>query len=144
MTVYFVETSVAEQRGLLCQWTERLSAGEKRVQIVVDSTPSAQVIDQLLWTFSQSSFIPHLIYADGQQKLIEPVVITIGETRLAGFTAVVCDIPVSLEFMAGFETVVHFVLRDDPEKKRESRLLWQKARDMNMNPVHIAHKHQPD
>jgi DNA polymerase III subunit chi len=144
VTLYFAETTVAEQRELICQWAERLFTENTRVQIVVDSTAAAQFIDQLLWTFSQSSFIPHLIYGAEKEDLIEPVVITIGEIRLAGFSALLCDMPVDFEFMAGFETVVHFVLRDDAEKRQESRLLWQRARDMNMNPVHISYKQQPE
>lgn len=143
MTLYFVETTIAEQRELLCQWAERLSAEKKRVQIVVDSTPAAQFIDQLLWTFSQSSFLPHLIFGPGKEDPVEPVLITIGEVPLAGIDALLCDAPVGFEFMAGFETVVHFVLRDDAEKRGESRLLWQKARDMNSNPVHVSYKQQP-
>ena len=142
MTLYFVETTVTEQRPLLCDWAERFYTEKQKVQIVVDSTPAAQYIDQLLWTFSQSSFIPHLILGPDKEDLVEPVLITIGEIQIPGFTTVLCDAPVSFEFMAGFETVVHFILRDDPERRQESRLLWQRVRDMKMNPVHIAYKQQ--
>jgi DNA polymerase-3 subunit chi len=144
VTLYFVETTVAEQRGLLCRWAERFYTEKKKVQIVVDSTSAAQYIDQLLWTFSQPSFIPHLIFRSDKEALIEPVIITIGEIQIPEFTTVLCDSPVSFEFMGGFETGVHFILRDDPEKRQESRLLWQKARDLKMNPVHVSYEPQPE
>jgi DNA polymerase-3 subunit chi len=144
VTLYFVETTVSEQRDLLCRWAERFYNEKRKLQIVVDSTHAAQYIDQLLWTFSQSSFIPHLVFGPGKDNIIEPVLITIGEIQIPEFTTVLCDAPVSFEFMAGFETLVHFILRDDPEKRQESRLLWQRVRDMKMNPVHISYKQQPE
>src|SRR5271157_5503066 len=79
MSIYFVETTVAEQRELLCRWTERFYMEKKRVRIVVDSMAAGQFIDQLLWTFSQSSFIPHTIFNPGAAPPSEPVLITPGE-----------------------------------------------------------------
>ena len=143
MRVYFVETTVAEQRGLLCRWTERFYAEKKRVQIVVDSMAAAQFIDQLLWTFSQSSFIPHAILRPLAGPPGEPVLITPGEVQAAGFEAVICDCPADLEFMSRFETSVHFILKDDPERTEQSRVLWQRARDARLNPVHIPYGRAP-
>jgi DNA polymerase III subunit chi len=139
MSIYFVETTVSEQRGLLCRWTERFYMEKKRVQIVVDSIVAAQFIDQLLWTFSQSSFIPHVIFAPGGTPPAEPVLITPGEVQVAGFEAVICDCPAGLQFIGRFETAVHFILRDDTERRRQSRVLWQNARDQGLNPVHVPY-----
>ncbi|MGA2400566.1 MAG: DNA polymerase III subunit chi [Syntrophobacteraceae bacterium] len=139
MSIYFVETSVAEQRELLCRWTERFYMEKKRVRIVVDSMHAAQFIDQLLWTFSQASFIPHLIYNPGGTLPAEPVLITPGEIQLAGFEVVICDCPADLGFMITFEAAVHFILRDDTERRQQSRILWQRARDSGINPVHVPY-----
>jgi DNA polymerase-3 subunit chi len=142
MSIYFVETAVSEQRELLCRWTERFYMENKRVLIVVDSTQAAQLIDQLLWTFSQASFIPHMIFSQGNALPAEPVLITVGEFQAAGVEAVICDCPVDLEFMSSFETAVHFILRDDTERRQQSRNLWQKARDSGINPVHVPYERQ--
>jgi DNA polymerase-3 subunit chi len=85
----------------------------RKIQIAVDSTSAAQLIDQMLWTFSQSSFIPHA-FAGPENRDIpdEPVLIVIGEKRLEGFDALLCDAPVGLEFLCLFETAIHFILRD--------------------------------
>ena len=138
MSIYFVETNVAEQRALLCSWAERLFVEGRKVQIVVGSTPAAHYIDEMLWAFSQSSFVPHAIFSPEVPR-VEPVLIVFDERRIEGFDALLCDSPVSLDFMVLFETAVHFVLRDDDEKRRESRLLWQKARDMGLNPIHVPY-----
>lgn len=136
-SIYFVETTTAEQRDLLCRWTERFYSERKRVRIAVDSMAAAQLIDQLLWTFSQSSFIPHAILSPGAVQPEEPVLITSGEFRADGFDAVVCDSQADLEFMSLFESAVHFILGDDPERKQHSRGLWLRARDSGLNPIHI-------
>lgn len=139
MSIYFAETTVAEQRELLCHWTERFYMEKKRVRILVDSLAGAQFIDQLLWTFSQSSFIPHAIFSPGQTLPAEPVLITPGEFETAGFDVLVCDCPGDLEFMSRFETAVHFILKDDPERTQQSRILWQRARERRLNPVHVPY-----
>jgi DNA polymerase III subunit chi len=139
MPLYFVETGVSEQRTLLCRWAERLWSEGRRVQVAVDSTPAAQFIDQMLWTFSQPAFVPHAIFSpEEQERQVEPVLIAIGQERIEGFDALVCDAPVSLDFMRLFETAVHFVLRDDEGRRQDSRILWQRAKDSGLNPVHIA------
>ena len=111
----------------------------RRVQIVVDSMAAAQLIDQLLWTFSQSSFIPHVILSFGAPPPAEPVVITPGAFQVAGFDVVVCDCQSDIEFMGRFNEAVHFILRDDSERRQQSRVLWQRARDLGINPVHVPY-----
>ncbi|MFZ2447538.1 MAG: DNA polymerase III subunit chi [Syntrophobacteraceae bacterium] len=140
MPLLFVETSVSEQRVELCRHADRLFGEGRKVEIVVDSTSAAQYIDQLLWTFSQASFVPHAVFnPETGGPGDEPVLICIGERLIEGFDALLCDAPVGLEFMGRFETAVHFVLRDDPERRQQSRLLWQKARDLGLSPVHISY-----
>lgn len=142
MSIYFAETTVAEQSELLCRWTERFYMEKKRVQIVVDSTAAALLIDQLLWTFSQASFIPHMIFSSGGMPPAEPVLITAAEFQVAGFGALVCGRPADLEFMTRFETAVHFILRDHTEQLQQSRILWQSARDSGINPVYVPYGRQ--
>jgi len=136
--LYFVETSVSEQRVLMCRYVDRLFSEGRKVQIVVDSTSSAQFVDQVLWTFSQSSFVPHAVKGpDSRDVPDEPVLIVIGEKHIKGFDVLLCDAPASLEFMCEFERAYHFILRDDTEKRHESRLIWQKARDSGHSPIHV-------
>ena len=138
-TIYFVETAAGEQKDLLCRWTEHLYSQGKRVRIVVDSIAAAQLIDQLLWTFSQPAFVPHAILNQGAPLPEEPVVITPGQFQAGAFNALVCDCQADLEFMGQFETAVHFIPGDDLERKEQSRDLWKRARGSGLNPVHIPH-----
>jgi DNA polymerase-3 subunit chi len=139
MSIYFVETTVAEQRDFLCRWTERFYMERRRVQILVDSTADAQLIDKYLWTFSQSSFIPHVILSSGEASPEEPVLIISEAVQVTGFDTVICDCTAEAEFMSRFDTAVHFILRDDAERKQQSRALWQRTRDLGLSPVHVPY-----
>ena len=138
--IHFVETTASEQRVLLCRWVERFYEQGRRVQVICDSTPSAQLLDQVLWTFAQASFVPHSVYRGEEGELSgEPVLIVTEQVRLSGFDAVVCDCAVGLDFMADFEAGVHFVIRDDPERRNASRVLWQNLRDRGIAVRHVAY-----
>ncbi|GKT08027.1 DNA polymerase III subunit chi [Desulforhabdus sp. TSK] len=138
--IYFVETPSEKQRFLLCRWVDRFHEAGRKVQVLVDSTLAAQHLDQMLWTFAQESFIPHrVLTSKGSVDIMEPVVITVGEIVVQGFQILVCDGPPRLDFAAKYPEVVHFVLRDDPEKKQESRLLWQAAKDRGMELRHVPY-----
>ena len=138
--IYFVETRANEQRQTLCRWVERFHEEGRKVQIVSDSTMAAQHLDQLLWTYSEGSFIPHRVFnAKSLDSPPEPVVITIGEVLLEGYEVLICDGPARLDFMKQYAVAVHFILRDDEGRKQESRLLWQSARDQGVQLHHVPY-----
>lgn len=138
--IYFVETTAGEQNDCICRWTERFYLERKHVRVVVDSLADAQLIDQLLWTFSQQSFIPHKIFNSGTNQPGEPVLITPGQFPASCCEVLVCGCETELEFMNSFETAVHFILDDDPRRKQKSRLLWQGAKERGLNPIHVPYE----
>ncbi len=136
----FVETRSAEKRATLCRWVERFYEEGQRILVITDSSLSAQHLDQMLWSFSQSSFIPHRIATHPSSKpSLEPVVIVCNTVFLAGFDTAVADSPASLDFLGQFAVAVHFVLIDDADQRRESRLLWQAARDLGWSLRHVPY-----
>jgi len=133
----FVETRTDEKRKLLCKWVEHFYENGRKVQVSVDSTTAAQNIDQLLWTFSQGSFIPHKIISTATpQPFLEPVAIAVGQIKLQELDVLIADASVGLDIMEQFDLVVHFILMDDPEKRQESRLLWQAAKERGFQLQH--------
>lgn len=144
----FVETGAAEQRRVLCLWVEHFYESGSRVQVVTDSSQAARQIDEMLWTFSEESFVAHRLLgrgdvaadADGAipvADLPERVVITEGELLLDGVDVLVCDGRTGLEFMKRYPVVLHFVVRDDEERRDESRALWQRAREEGLTVRHV-------
>jgi DNA polymerase-3 subunit chi len=138
--LFFVETRSAEKRATLCRWVERFYEEGKHVLVVTDSTLAAQHLDQMLWSFSQSSFIPHRVVTHpGGQPPGEPVIILPNPMFLPGFEVVIADSHVGVEFLGQFAIAVHFVLTDDPDQRQKSRLLWQAARDHGWSLQHVQY-----
>jgi DNA polymerase III subunit chi len=137
--ILFLETRAEEKRILLCRVVEHFFDEGRKIQVLVDSTMAAQMIDNLLWTFSQGSFVPHRVVSlPLPQPIVEPVVITIGELPLQGFDILVVDERVNLETMKEYALAVHFVLKDDAEKRQESRQLWQAAKEEGFQLQHLS------
>jgi DNA polymerase-3 subunit chi len=91
---------------------------------------AAQHLDQLLWTFSEGSFVPHrIILPNASIPMPDPVVITVGESRMDSMDVLVCDVAPGLDFVQWYPVTIQFVLRDDEDRRQESRLIWQAARD---------------
>lgn len=142
-TIYFVEMRLAEQHLQFCRWIERYHEQGLRAQIAVESTLTAQHLDQLLWTFSQASFIPHRILGsfDGGE-VREPVIITVGEIFVPGFPVLLCEAPVSLELMGRYEIAIHAVALEDEERRQESRRMWQAGKERGLVLSHIPYAKQ--
>jgi DNA polymerase III subunit chi len=60
-----------------CRLIERLYQAGRRVTVWVADAGRAAVLDQYLWTFAQSSFVPHVLW-DGSGELDEPVAVVTG------------------------------------------------------------------
>jgi DNA polymerase-3 subunit chi len=57
---YVLKSAAAKQRWTFaCRLTEKAYLRDLRVVIVSDTLADAQALDDLLWTFSERSFIPH-------------------------------------------------------------------------------------
>jgi DNA polymerase-3 subunit chi len=136
----FLETKAAEQRALLCQWVEFFYEAGNKTQVLADSSMAAQHLDQMLWTFSQPSFIPHRVLSGRDASNVqEPVVITVGELRLPDWDVLICDGSARLELMVFYPVAIHFIILDDQDRRGESRLLWQQGKDRGVELRHIAY-----
>ena len=64
---YVLKSGSSQQRwAFACRLTEKAYLRDFRVVIVSSSSTDSLALDDLLWTFSERSFIPHQICADGQ------------------------------------------------------------------------------
>ena len=79
--VIFIILSGTNKNRLICDLAEKFYYAKKRVIISINDKEEAKNYDQLLWTWKQSSFIPHVFIDSIQDRPEEPVVITskIGE-----------------------------------------------------------------
>jgi DNA polymerase-3 subunit chi len=59
---YVLKSSTAKQRWTFaCRLTEKAYLRDLKVVLLSETAADAEVIDELLWTFSERSFVPHQI-----------------------------------------------------------------------------------
>ncbi|HEV7610831.1 MAG TPA: DNA polymerase III subunit chi [Steroidobacteraceae bacterium] len=62
---YVLKSAAANHRfAFACRLTEKAYLRDLRIVIVNDTLSDAKVLDDLLWTFNERSFIPHRICLD--------------------------------------------------------------------------------
>lgn len=77
---YVLSSGAADARLVLaCRIAEKAFKLEQKVLINTDSRMDASRLDELLWTFSQGSFVPHRVIGSDSGPGIEPVLIGYGE-----------------------------------------------------------------
>jgi DNA polymerase-3 subunit chi len=101
-----------------------------RAVIECGNAERAGVVDGVLWTFRDDSFIPHGL--SGQDTdADQPVLITTGQDNANGANVrffVDRAVPKSAE---GYERIVYLFSGHDPDAVSEARLAWKALRDGN-------------
>ena len=63
---YVLKSAAAKQRwAFACRLTEKAYLRDLSIVIANDTLADARALDDLLWTFSERSFIPHSVCVDG-------------------------------------------------------------------------------
>ena len=110
----------------VCRLVESLYLAGKRVVVFVSDGARASVLDEYLWTFSQPSFVPHVLW-NGASEVEEPVVLVLGELANpnGADTLVVADHLADLTAASAFAEVHEVLARvAEDEGKAEA---WQAA-----------------
>ena len=126
---YVLET--ADERALLltvCRLVEKAYLAEQTVYVHTDSAQAATALDDLLWTYSDRSFVPHaLAGADGSapvrigcaEPLAAQVLVQLGSSAPA--------------FYASYERIADFV-DADPQRRDDGRRRFAWYRDQGVRP----------
>ena len=115
---------------LACRIVDKATETDQHVFIHATSDVDAQKLDELLWTFSQGSFIPHKIVRDGVDAVpIEPVVIGLNRGPLGERWDLMINLAAEVpEFFSRYRRVAEVV--DGNETRRaQSRDRYRFYRD---------------
>lgn len=137
---YILERSGADARlTLACRLAEKAVQQENAVLINTATTSEGARLDDLLWTFSQGSFLPHRILGDNADNDEgEPILIGCGHVPEEGrwdlLINLARDVP---EFFSRFERVAE-VVDSGEENKAAGRERFRYYRDRGYE-LHTHH-----
>ncbi len=113
-----------------CRLTKKIHGLGKRVSILVDSENTARKLDDLLWTFDQSSFVPHARQdAAGAAKGTAPVCITHESPSPSDPDEVLLSLLQGVADCAQRYKRVAELVDNDPAEKRAARERFRYYRD---------------
>jgi DNA polymerase-3 subunit chi len=117
---YVLDSASDEPRlRLACRLAEKAAKREHRVYINCETDVEAAKLDDLLWTFSQGSFLPHRIVAPGDDEPdLEPVSIGVGHPPANASDDLMINLaPGVPEFFGRYQRVAELI--DGNENRRE-------------------------
>ncbi len=125
---YIIADSTDWQR-FVCQLTGKIWKSGNTVYIHTDSEEYAGVFDDLLWTFHDTSFLPHEIRNDGENP---DAPITIGwDDNPAGHRDVLMNLSENIPgFAADFSRIVE-VAGGDEQRKQMTRRRYRQYREQD-------------
>ena len=121
---------------LACRITEKAYLSDHKIYLRTNNSEESQLLDDLLWTFSQSSFVPHHLNGDAEARP-SPVLIGIEPPRNETIDILisVADKPiVDFSSYARIAEVVGF----DKNEKELGRTRFRYYRDHGCEP-HTYH-----
>jgi DNA polymerase-3 subunit chi len=135
--VDFYVLAATDQRSRLttaCRLVEKAYAHGLRVAVRTSATAETVEVDELMWTFSDRSFVPHGVWpADPDFATATPVLITSGALPASHRDVLVNlgpDLPA--EF-AAFTRVCEIVAGDE-EARRSARVRWRGYKEAGLVP----------
>lgn len=133
---FYISPSHAAQarHQLACRIADKAYQQDCRIYIHTDSPQEAGLIDELLWTFRQGSFLPHGLYASAEQA---DCAIVIGHQAEAPDVSkdvlinLAKDVPL---FFSQFERVAEMINEDDTQKQHgRERYRFYRDRGYELN-----------
>ncbi|MGV3592023.1 MAG: DNA polymerase III subunit chi [Gammaproteobacteria bacterium] len=121
-------------RLLACRLAEQQAKQGQRVCLLADTPEAAQELDQLLWTFTPESFVPHALAGDPAASTL-PVVVTHGNEAPAGTTCILnlgSEAPMNQPTL---NAIAEFVPNEDDAKAR-SRARWNLYKQLGYELQH--------
>jgi DNA polymerase-3 subunit chi len=130
---YVLKSTVAKLRWTFaCRLTEKAYLRDLSVVILNDSAADTEIMDELLWTFNERSFVPHAVHRPGTTLDASSPVNLTGD--LAGVER--ADLLVNLggrvpDGLERFNRIAE-VIDADEERRRRGRERFKAYRDLKL------------
>jgi DNA polymerase-3 subunit chi len=131
--VIFIVLTSANKNRAVCDIVEKYFYQDMHIVLRVEDDHEAKKYDQLLWTWKQSSFIPHVYLNTIEEKTEEPVVISTKVDKNIGFNVLLMVNPVPIEVMRQFRIIIDFAEKYDLALLQESRGRYKEFKKHHFN-----------
>jgi DNA polymerase-3 subunit chi len=128
---YIVDSDSDDARlELACKIVDKATQLDQHVYVHSTSEEEAHKLDELLWTFSQGSFIPHrVVRSELKIPPVEPVLIGVNQPPGGGRWDVLVNLAADVpEFFSRYERVAE-VVDADAARREQSRERYRFYRD---------------
>jgi DNA polymerase-3 subunit chi len=130
--------NVEDKLHFACRLAKKAVDEGKRLIIYTPTRELEQRFDDLLWTFSPLSFVPH-VRAGHAMAAQTPIIIAGNETGLLHNEALLNLADEPPPFFSRFEFLREIVsLDDDDRAKARERMKYYKSRGFDVQPVDMA------
>lgn len=143
--IIFLTLSVANKLRVVCDVVENEYSKGNTVIVYIKDENEAKSLDNMLWSWKQSSFIPHNFAPSLTQAKLDPVIISNDVSENLSYNTLVLVDPVAFELCNHYKKVIDFAEKYNPTKLESDRKRYKLYRDKNyklkaLNPGEFLHK----
>ena len=131
--IVFIVLNSAVKSRIVCDLAEKCYLNKQRIVIYTKSEEECEIIDSLLWTWKQQSFVPHKYLDRLSKSQNEPIVLTTNIESAAGYDTVLLVDPLPMEIISQFSKVIDFAEKYDSQGIELSRKRYKLYKDQNYN-----------
>jgi DNA polymerase-3 subunit chi len=142
--VYFIDLPVNNKPRYICDIAEKIYTMGIKSTIYCRTEQSAQLLDKLLWTWKQESFVPHTLnIPENQQDAIsEPVIISNSMPVKHQTDALILFDPLNeVSHFSSYKIIIDLAETYNPVKAEESRnryRFFMKKEDFSLQFVKLG------
>lgn len=130
---YVLDTADAEQRlKMVCRLANKVQRLGHRILVLTESEPDSRKLDTMMWTWSQSSFLPHAVF-DPQDPYSELHPVLISQQPHESYTDILINLQDSPVIEQGsYHRILEVVDKDDKVRIR-GKEKYRAYKDNNFN-----------
>lgn len=115
---------------------EKAVSGGFKTLLVADSPERVEVLNQLLWTYDQDSFLPHGSAADGHVEL-QPILLSTELNPANGANLLLVTNGVKPEKPEAFERIIDMFDGRDPQAVENARKRWTAYKEAGLELTYL-------
>ncbi len=132
---YILKSAAPNQRlAFACRLTEKAYLRDMSIVIVNETPADAKMLDEMLWTFNERSFVPHKVAMDDASFDPKTPVHLILESTPAPAADLLINLGLRLPTQVQRYARIAEIVDADDERRRLGRERFKAYRDLNLAP----------